>query len=222
MKHQKRTAIHVKEALLGPFLEASSVETMPSLNATSPLKDGNAEIRNFLSVIEGTFWLLGTTPPNLLWPAVLGFGAVVLGYSATIIRVVTRPSSRRASRSIGSFDAVKASLINTVARAARDRRRSSITSSTAKLIVSLAESESPGRKRLNVCLKIGDLMVESVLLFTILEAGPPVLLAGIFTTIVVTNALSCVIMIYSSSRNAGLTETLVDFCEYLPDFALFN
>ncbi|KAG6609014.1 uncharacterized protein IUM83_12829 [Phytophthora cinnamomi] len=69
---------------------------------------------------------------------------------------------------------------------------------------------------INVCLKVGDLMVESLLLLTILEAGPPVQLAAIFMTIVVANALSCIVMMNSSSSNVGLTETLVDiFFDFL-------
>ncbi|KAJ8566720.1 hypothetical protein ON010_g6400 [Phytophthora cinnamomi] len=160
---------------------------------------------------EGTFWLLVDTPPHLLWPAVLGFGAVVLGYSTTIIRLLTRANRKVPTRR--SFDTM---IKNTVTRAAGDKRRSRITSSTAKLVVSFVETESPRRTRLNVCLKVGDLMVESLLLLTILEAGPPVQLAAIFMTIVVANALSCIVMMNSSSSNVGLTETLVDiFFDFL-------
>ncbi|KAG7381117.1 10 kda heat shock protein [Phytophthora pseudosyringae] len=168
---------------------------------------------------EGTFWLLVDTPSNSLWPAMLGLGVIALGYCATIVEILHQSRKRTMtplSRSIQSFDAMKASLERTVVDAATDRARSRIAASAAKIVVFLTQSASPRRKLMNVALKICDLMVEAILLFRILESGPPVLLVSIFTVIVVANALSCMVLMSRPSEKTGLTETLVDiFFDFL-------
>lgn len=59
-------------------------------------------------------------------------------------------------------------------------------------------------------MKICDLVVEAKLFSQILEAGPPLLLVGVFTTIIVANALACICMVYSPSERTGLGEILLD------------
>ncbi|EGZ22951.1 hypothetical protein PHYSODRAFT_358960 [Phytophthora sojae] len=97
-----------------------------------------------------------------------------------------------------------------MADAAADPRRSRISSSVAKLAVSLSQVESPKRKLVNMGMKICDLVVEAKLFSQILEAGPPLLLVGVFTTIIVANALACICMVYSPSERTGLGEILLD------------
>ncbi|POM63960.1 Hypothetical protein PHPALM_20577, partial [Phytophthora palmivora] len=125
---------------------------------------------------DGTFWLLVDTPPHLLWPTVIAFGFVVLGYFATIIQLFQRSSHQTRTpllRSLESFEAMKANIEKMVLDVATDRTSSRVMSSAAKLVVSLTQAVSPQRKLVNVCLKIGDLFVEGFLLFGILEEGPP-------------------------------------------------
>ncbi|GMF21680.1 unnamed protein product [Phytophthora lilii] len=63
--------------------------------------------------------------------------------------------------------------------------------------------------------RAGDFLVEAVLLFQILEAGPPEMIAVFFAAIVVANALSCAALMGFSTKNSGLTEIIVDIL-YVP------
>ncbi|RLN88205.1 hypothetical protein BBJ28_00019256 [Nothophytophthora sp. Chile5] len=62
----------------------------------------------------------------------------------------------------------------------------------------------------NMWLKIGELAIVTVLLFQILEAGTPVPLIAVFTTIVASNSLSCALMLCLPYEQIGLAERLVD------------
>ncbi|KAJ8524891.1 hypothetical protein ON010_g16225 [Phytophthora cinnamomi] len=162
----------------------------------------------------GIFWLLVDSPPSLLGPTVVGFCLIALGYLVIIVQVLLPQNDHKKMdlfvRTLGSFDAMKAGLEKAIVGAAADRRRSRISSSVAKLAVSLSQAESPKRKFMNLGVKICDLLVEAILLFQVLEAGPPLLLVGILTTIITLNALSCIFMIFASTERTGFSETLLD------------
>jgi hypothetical protein len=60
-------------------------------------------------------------------------------------------------------------------------------------------------------LKLGDFLMDALLLFLNLEAGSPVLLVSVFTAITVASALSsAVLLAQPSKKNSILAETLVD------------
>ncbi|RLN86290.1 hypothetical protein BBJ28_00001848 [Nothophytophthora sp. Chile5] len=61
-----------------------------------------------------------------------------------------------------------------------------------------------------IWMKIGDLVIETVLLIQILEAGSPAVLVAVFTVIIASNALVCAIVMFLPYERMGLAEILVD------------
>jgi hypothetical protein len=59
-------------------------------------------------------------------------------------------------------------------------------------------------------MKFGDLALETLLLYQMLEAGSPAPLIGIFTVVVASNALACAAMMFVPYERAPLAEPLVD------------
>ncbi|POM70680.1 Hypothetical protein PHPALM_12848 [Phytophthora palmivora] len=94
-----------------------------------------------------------------------------------------------------------------------DRITRRVTSS-AKLVIALANTDSASRRLAKLGMKIGDLAFETVLLVQILEAGSPTPIVGIVTVIVASNALACATTMFLPFERMGLVETLVDlFCQ---------
>ncbi|POM69126.1 Hypothetical protein PHPALM_14622 [Phytophthora palmivora] len=61
-----------------------------------------------------------------------------------------------------------------------------------------------------LAMKIGDLVVETIMLIQILESGAPVELVVTYTVIVISSVLACAIMMFISQTQAAITENLVD------------
>ncbi|KAG2991196.1 hypothetical protein PC118_g5228 [Phytophthora cactorum] len=87
---------------------------------------------------------------------------------------------------------------------------SRVTSTTVQLAFSLTRQDSSARKRIKLLMKFGDLALETLLLYQMLEAGSPTPLIAIFTAVVVTNALACAAMMFVPHERAPLAETLID------------
>ncbi|KAG3141179.1 hypothetical protein PI126_g15623 [Phytophthora idaei] len=87
---------------------------------------------------------------------------------------------------------------------------SRVTSTTVQLAFSLTHEDSSARKRIKLLMKIGDLALETLLLYQMLEAGSPTPLIALFTAVVVTNALACAAMMFVPHERAPLAETLID------------
>ncbi|KAJ8566722.1 hypothetical protein ON010_g6402 [Phytophthora cinnamomi] len=94
---------------------------------------------------EGTFWLLVDTPPMLLWITVLGLFLVTLEYWGTNLRRSKKTSIDPSLRILFSFEVMKATAEKVIVEAAAGPIRR-IAWSAAKLVVSLAQDESPRRK----------------------------------------------------------------------------
>ncbi|RLN96475.1 hypothetical protein BBJ28_00000629 [Nothophytophthora sp. Chile5] len=63
----------------------------------------------------------------------------------------------------------------------------------------------------NVCVKIGNLLAQFVVLYITLEAGYPRILVVALTAVIALNSLACAAIIYSPWRLSRLLEDLVDF-----------
>ncbi|KAG6609015.1 uncharacterized protein IUM83_12828 [Phytophthora cinnamomi] len=61
-----------------------------------------------------------------------------------------------------------------------------------------------------VWMKIGDLLVETIVLYVVLEDGSPIELVVTFTAIVTMNAFSCALMMILPDSYTGLTEVIID------------
>lgn len=59
-------------------------------------------------------------------------------------------------------------------------------------------------------LKLGDLVFQFILLVELMERGLPVVLIGLFTTLIMFNALWTALAVTVSMRRAGLSELVVD------------
>lgn len=71
-------------------------------------------------------------------------------------------------------------------------------------------------------MKICDLVVEAKLFSQILEAGPPLLLVGVFTTIIVANALACICMVYSLPRGRDWVKYFLICCKWLHNLSFYT
>ncbi|KAF1780221.1 hypothetical protein GQ600_18862 [Phytophthora cactorum] len=69
--------------------------------------------------------------------------------------------------------------------------------------------QPPGNEN-KLLMKFGDLALETLLLYQMLEAGSPTPLIAIFTVVVATNALACAAMMFVPHERAPLAETLID------------
>ncbi|KAE9123616.1 hypothetical protein PF006_g17385 [Phytophthora fragariae] len=74
-----------------------------------------------------------------------------------------------------------------------------------QLAISLTREESLARKRI-----LGDLALETLLLYQMLESGSPTVLIGIFTFVAASNALVCAAMMFVPYERAPLAETFID------------
>ncbi|KAE9272508.1 hypothetical protein PR003_g30181 [Phytophthora rubi] len=80
-----------------------------------------------------------------------------------------------------------------------------------QLAVLLTHEESSTRKRIKLLMKFGDLALETLLLYQMLEAGSPAVLIGIFTFVTASNALACAaMMFFVPHERAPLAEIFID------------
>lgn len=96
---------------------------------------------------NGVFWLFVDPPPSLLWMSVIGLSVIGVGYVAILVKMVLRPKRRVSLAPISlqsspKIDAIKrpSSTINTADQIARR------VTSSAKLVVSLAQTNSASRR----------------------------------------------------------------------------
>ncbi|KAG3149651.1 hypothetical protein PI124_g11433 [Phytophthora idaei] len=160
---------------------------------------------------NGVFWLFVDPSPYLLWLSVVGLSVAGIGYVAILVKMVARPK-RRVSQAPGSLrsspkiDATK-NASESINSAKQFTRR---VTSSAQLIMALAQTDSVSRQLAKLGMKIGDLAFETVLLIQILEAGSPTQIVAIFTIIIASNALVCATTMFLPFQRIGLIETLVD------------
>nr|KAE8923799.1 hypothetical protein PF009_g25954 [Phytophthora fragariae] len=81
-----------------------------------------------------------------------------------------------------------------------------------QLAVLLTHEESSTRKRIKLLMKFGDLALETLLLYQMLEAGSPAVLIGIFTFVTASNALACAAMMFDFLIIIGCPMLVVIYC----------
>ncbi|KAE8909713.1 hypothetical protein PF003_g6242 [Phytophthora fragariae] len=155
----------------------------------------------------GSFWLMVAHSRALVGVTTFGLSVVALGYLSVLVKMFTclrRPENVCLFHQATSFE-----LVHKMGKAltnAADRRLSSrVTSSAKKLASVLTHEESPARKRI-----FGDLALETLLLYQMLEAGSPTVLIGIFTFVAASNVIACAAMMFEPHERAPLAETFID------------
>ncbi|KAE8995056.1 hypothetical protein PR003_g20930 [Phytophthora rubi] len=155
----------------------------------------------------GSFWLMVDPSKAVVGVATFGLSVVALGYLSVLVKMLT--CFRRPKNAYLLHQVTSKELAHKVGKAltdAADRRLSSqVTSSTKKLASVLTHEESPARKRI-----FGDLALETLLLYQMLEAGSPPVLVGIFTFVAASNALACAAMMFVPHERAPLAEIFID------------
>ncbi|KAF4136454.1 hypothetical protein GN958_ATG14349 [Phytophthora infestans] len=160
---------------------------------------------------NGVFWLFVDPSSYLLWLSVIGLSVAGIGYAAILVKLIARPKRRvsqapESLRSSPKIDANKTAL-DRLSTANQFARR---VTSSAQLLLSLAQTDSVSRQLAKLGMKIGELAFETVLLVQILEAGSPTPIVAIFTFIIASNALACATTMFLPFQRIGLIETLVD------------
>ncbi|KAL4107016.1 hypothetical protein PRIC1_005051 [Phytophthora ramorum] len=162
----------------------------------------------------GSFWLMIKPSAALSGVTTFGLSVVALGYLAVLIKMLVsrRLDSKRAYVVNNSGKRVHfAGKVETVLNGADEKHKGAKMVSTAvNFAASLAQEDSTARKYVKLGLKFGDLALETVLLYQMLEAGSPAPLIGVFTAIVASNALSCAALMFVPYETAPLAETLID------------
>ncbi|KAF1328425.1 hypothetical protein FI667_g6981, partial [Globisporangium splendens] len=172
---------------------------------------------------HGGFWLMVEPAPSLVLFGVAGFAVVVVGYGFIALNATWRrnQSSRDvlASTRLGSASmrvvavskAVKSVIDHSLSEIARSTSRTASTQRAVRLIADMTDGNSATRKFVNVGLKVVDFAVQVVLLLHILETGFPVVLVYALTTVIVMDAVACVVMTFGSTgQHDGLVENLVE------------
>ncbi|EGZ22922.1 hypothetical protein PHYSODRAFT_295534 [Phytophthora sojae] len=141
----------------------------------------------------GSFWLMVNPSEALVAVATVGMSVVALGYLGVLVKVVTRFHRRKNAFLIHQASSKRGRAQSDTS----DRHLSSkMAITTKKFAKSLIQDESPARKRIKLLMKFGDLALETLLLYQMLEAGSPLVLIGIFTFIAASNALACAAMMF--------------------------
>ncbi|ETP13412.1 hypothetical protein, variant 1 [Phytophthora nicotianae CJ01A1] len=162
---------------------------------------------------SGSFWQFVDLPLPIYGLAIFGLTIIGLGYSFVLIKLIWKRAHSRVLPETGALvriHAFSAGVVDAIRRVATDRTSSRSLSSAASLVSSLASSESIARKRLNLCMKLVDLMIELVMLLQILEDGLPIVLVAVFTVIVAANAVWCALVMLLPLKQTVLVENLID------------
>ncbi|KAL3658233.1 hypothetical protein V7S43_016861 [Phytophthora oleae] len=168
-------------------------------------------VMNTESFDNGVFWLFVEPSPSLLWLSVIGLAVVGVGYVAILFKMVI-PPKRRVSHAPGSSPAsVKSGVSKRMSdRASTAEHIARRVTSSAKIVIALAQTDTVSRRLAKLAMKISDLVFETVLLIQVLESGSPMPIVAIFTFIVASNALACAVTMFLPFQRIGLIETLVD------------
>ncbi|RAW33111.1 hypothetical protein PC110_g10546, partial [Phytophthora cactorum] len=161
---------------------------------------------------DGSFWLMVDPTKTMVGLATFGLSVVVIGYLGVFVKMLT--SLRSSNQSPPAHQLANLTFSEKVGKALQDATDqttvSRVTSATVQLAFSLTRQDSLARKRIKLLMKFGDLALETLLLYQMLEAGSPTPLIAIFTVVVATNALACAAMMFVPHERAPLAETLID------------
>ncbi|KAL3659023.1 hypothetical protein V7S43_015907 [Phytophthora oleae] len=162
----------------------------------------------------GSFWLMIKPSAALVGLATVGLSVVALGYLAVLIKMLLsiRHNSKKtyvvndSSKKVHFSQKVEMVLEDGAAKQTKRK----MVSTAIQFATAVAREDSTARKYLKVVMKFGDLALETVLLYQMLESGSPAPLIGIFTVVVASNALSCAAMMFVPYEKAPLAEILID------------
>ncbi|ETL98926.1 hypothetical protein L917_04104 [Phytophthora nicotianae] len=160
----------------------------------------------------GSFWLMVDPSKTMVGFATFGLSVVALGYLGVFVKLlITLRSSKQLYLVHQLTNKNFKEKVGKALHDATDQRTGSrVTSATAQLALSLTREDSSARKRIKLLMKFGDLALETLLLYQMLEGGSPAPLIAIFTVVVATNALACALMMFVPHERAPLAETLID------------
>ncbi|CEG36258.1 uncharacterized protein PHALS_02171 [Plasmopara halstedii] len=158
---------------------------------------------------DGAFWLFVDPSPFLFWLSFVGLSIAGIGYLVILVKMVAR-RRRRVMQTPELSTISTASLVQKVTSQSKLASQIALrfTSSTQS-IRTLIQTDRISR-RFALGMKLGDLAFETVLLIQILEAGSPEPIIAIFTFIIISNALTCVVTMFIPLQRIGLVETTVD------------
>ncbi|KAG1707094.1 hypothetical protein DVH05_026290 [Phytophthora capsici] len=155
----------------------------------------------------GSFWLMIKPSAALVGVTTAGLSVVALGYLAVLVKLLL--SFRHNSK--------KAYVLNNSSRLTSFAQKTEIVLENAaakqKMVstaIEFVNKDSIAKKYFKVGMKFGDLALETVLLYQMLESGSPAPLIGIFTVVVASNALSCAAMMFVPYEKAPLAEIFID------------
>ncbi|GMF31853.1 unnamed protein product [Phytophthora fragariaefolia] len=153
----------------------------------------------------GSFWLLVDLPPTILALGILGLWLVGIGFLSVLMRIVKLGQPIRTKeiveRSAGVFLASSWEYSWLLCCAL-------VLIFVNGRLCTIADSVLAVQK---VCIKLGDFFTDFALLYLNLEAGSPVVLLVVLTTITVSSALSSAVLVsLPSEKTSLLVETLLD------------
>ncbi|KAE9022639.1 hypothetical protein PR001_g13107 [Phytophthora rubi] len=152
---------------------------------------------------NGNFWLINDRAPLVKWTSAIGLAVVDACYVGVVLKLVM---FRRAARQNG----------NDNSRGWNTRLRDAFKCSpkfdrVQKLYADLTGYNAKYRKFFNLCHKVSDLVVQSLVLRRILNQGLPTEMTMGYASFVCVNALSASMNILTA-RNSAFVEVLIDSC----------
>ncbi|KAG3121416.1 hypothetical protein C6341_g27270, partial [Phytophthora cactorum] len=123
----------------------------------------------------GSFWLMVDPSKTMVGFATFGLSVVVIGYLGVFVKMLTTLHSSKRSYLVHqrTNKGLKEKVGKALKDAADQRTGSRVTSTTVQLAFSLTRQDSSARKRIKLLMKFGDLALETLLLYQMLEAGSP-------------------------------------------------
>ncbi|KAF4035147.1 hypothetical protein GN244_ATG12920 [Phytophthora infestans] len=163
---------------------------------------------------SGSFWLFVDPPIPIFRLAIIGLTSVAAGYSFILIKLVRKQKNITRvlpeNKTVTRIHALSASVTDAIKKVFLTPTHRRSLSSAASLVNSLTSDDTIARKRLNLCIKLVDLFIQTIMLLQILENGLPSVLVAIFTVIVAANALWCALVMLLPFEQPILVENLVD------------
>ncbi|KAG6609012.1 uncharacterized protein IUM83_12855 [Phytophthora cinnamomi] len=159
----------------------------------------------------GSFWLLVDPSPTVLALGILGLWTVGIGYLSLLMRIVKLGKPIQAKESEEDNLLQPKLMIFRRSLAHDESIWHQRAASTIQLVKEIADGGSPLGYAAKVAIKFGDFLTDFVLLYLNLEAGSPLPLTIVFTTITVSSVLSSAVLVsLPSARTSLLLETLLD------------
>ncbi|KAG7376306.1 10 kda heat shock protein [Phytophthora pseudosyringae] len=165
-------------------------------------------VMNTADLDEGSFWRLVDLPPTFFWLIVSGLSVLGSCYAFVLCELIS--TRARVGRVVPFKEGFGRIPVWTNILGRTFTRPSDQGSVTERVSSAVKSSYDLVHTKMNCTMKIADLVVETIMLIQILEAGSPITLAAGFTVITASNALAFATLIWIPNRNVALTENLID------------